>query len=176
MSREAIEREVFFLDTPDGARFAIATFPAGEPKGGLLYLHPFAEEMNKSRRMAALAARTFAAEGWLVLQMDLGGCGDSSGDFGEMTWTTWLDDVSHAWSWLRGRCSGVLGLWTLRAGSLLASDWIAANDERPMLLLWQPVGNGQQHLTQFLRLKAASEMLGAADPGAVLKELRSELA
>jgi len=33
--------------------------------------------MNKSRRMAALQARVFAAMGFGVLQIDLFGCGDS---------------------------------------------------------------------------------------------------
>jgi alpha/beta superfamily hydrolase len=42
-----------------------------------------AEELNKSRHVAAAQARAFAAAGYSVLQIDLYGCGDSSGDFGE---------------------------------------------------------------------------------------------
>jgi hypothetical protein len=46
--------EVFFLPVEPGQRFAIF-HPAATPKprGAVLYAHPFAEEMNKSRRMAA---------------------------------------------------------------------------------------------------------------------------
>ena len=40
----------------------------------------WAEEMNKARRMAALQARLLAENGYAVLQIDLHGCGDSSGD------------------------------------------------------------------------------------------------
>jgi alpha/beta superfamily hydrolase len=39
--------------------------------------------MNKARRMAALQARALAALGYGVLLLDLHGCGDSSGDFGD---------------------------------------------------------------------------------------------
>ena len=173
--RKHTKREAFFLDTPGGSRFASATWPSGEPIGGWLYLHPFAEEMNKSRRMAALGAEALAQRGWLVLQVDLGGCGDSAGDFGDATWQGWIDDISHSWSWLGNTCSGPIGIWTLRAGSLLAAEWIAQCEQHPPLLLWQPVRNGQQHLTQFLRLKAASDMLTDKSKGTVAK-LREELA
>jgi uncharacterized protein len=168
---------VFFLQSATGLRFAIASQPESAPVGGLLYLHPFAEEMNRSRRMAALAARTFAQQGWLVLQLDLFGCGDSAGDFGDAGWQDWIEDVSAAWTWLESHCpDGPLAIWTLRAGSLLAADWIAHTGESPSLLLWQPALQGQQTLTQFLRLKAASQMLDESASRTVIKELRAELA
>ena len=167
-------RKAFFLDTPGGSRFALATWPSEEPAGGWLYLHPFAEEMNKSRRMAALGAEALAQHGLLVLQVDLGGCGDSAGEFGDATWQGWIEDVSQAWAWLRNASAGPNGIWTLRAGSLLAADWVEQTGEHPPLLFWQPVRNGQQHLTQFLRLKAASDMLTDKSKGAVAK-LREEL-
>jgi exosortase A-associated hydrolase 2 len=171
-----MSREVFFLQSASGPRFAIASRPHTSPIGGLLYLHPFAEEMNRSRRMAALAAQAFARQGWLVLQPDLAGCGDSAGDFGDAGWQDWLEDVSSAWGWLRANCEGVpLVLWTLRAGSLLAADWLGRTGESPALLLWQPVLQGQQTLTQFLRLKAASQMLDEAGSRTVIKGLRADL-
>ena len=137
-------------------------------------MHPFAEEMNKSRRMAALGAQALATNGWLVLQIDLTGCGDSEGEFGDINWQHWLDDVSQAWAWLQGECNGVLGIWALRAGSLLAAEWLRQNRERAPLLLWQPIRNGEQHLVQFLRLKAVNEML-AAKGGDTVNELKAKL-
>ena len=67
----------------------------------MVYIHPFAEEMNKARRMAALQSRALAAAGFDVLQIDLLGCGDSSGDFGDATWNDWVNDVVHGCRWLR---------------------------------------------------------------------------
>lgn len=175
-SGSPVLREAFFLDTPRGRRFCLATRPRGAPLGGLLYLPPFAEELNKTRRMAALGAQAFAARGWLVLQPDLLGCGDSEGDFGDAGWQDWLDDIDHAHDWLRRHAGPVpLALWSLRAGSLLATDWLSSRGGSLPLLLWQPVLSGKQHLTQFLRLAAASEMLADADARAAVARVRAAL-
>lgn len=169
-----LHREVFFLDSPRGRRFCVLTRPLYAPRGGLLYLHPFAEEMNKSRRMAALGALAFAESGWVVLQMDLFGCGDSEGGFGDAEWQDWLNDVTLGWACLESKCRAPLGLWTIRAGSLLAADWLVLQSMHVPLLLWHPATNGRQHLTQFLRLKAASDMLGESDAKAAMAESRAQ--
>ena len=90
----------------------------------MLYLHPFAEEMNKSRRMAALACRALAEAGHAVLQIDLRGCGDSSADFGDASWGDWQDDVRLGLAWLDAHtpADAPLWLWGLRAG-YTAKDW-----------------------------------------------------
>lgn len=173
-------REAFFLDCAGGGRFCLVTRPAGAIEGALLYLHPFAEELNKSRRMVALAARAFAESGWAVLQVDHKGCGDSGGDFGDANWHDWVADVERAWQWLQGFCAGQApgvpqGVWTLRAGSLMVAEWLQSSSARPPLLLWQPVSNGKQHLTQFLRMKAAAEMLSDADARGVMARVRANL-
>ncbi len=149
----------FFLPVAgQGARFCLYHAPAGPCKAALVYLHPFAEEMNRSRRMAALAARALAAQGVAVLQIDLLGCGDSSGDFGDARWELWRADVALAAAWLRERSGHAPGLWGLRAGALLALD-CAPEMDCPRLLLWHPVHSGAQYLTQFLRLQLAADML-----------------
>ena len=77
----------FFLPATPGHRFCIYHRPAeGGAGGGIVYAHPFGEEMNKARRMAALQSRRLAAAGYAVLQIDLFGCGDSSGDFADARW------------------------------------------------------------------------------------------
>src|SRR6218665_17582 len=109
----------FFLDAADGGqRYCIHPPAQGSVKRGqMLYLHPFAEEMNKTRRMAALQARALAQAGFEVLQLDLLGCGDSAGDFGDASWQGWLDDVHLACAWLQSQPRPApLWLWGLRAG------------------------------------------------------------
>lgn len=171
-----MRREAFYLDAPGGGRFCLVTWPEGSPVGGVLHVHPFAEELNKSRRMAALATRAFAERGWVVLQMDLLGCGDSAGDFSAASWVEWLDDLSRAWALLGTLCAAPAVVWTVRAGSLLAADWLAGYEGAPpALLMWQPVTNGRQHLTQFLRLKAASEMLLDGDAKVAMANMRTYL-
>ena len=154
----------FFLPAGEagpGQRFCLhhAASPAVAARGAIVYIHPFAEEMNKSRRMAALQAHAFAGAGFHVLHIDLYGCGDSSGDFADARWELWREDVVLAAHWLRGRFPGPLTLWGLRLGALLALD--CAHRLRPDgLLLWQAVVSGQAHLHQFARLQTAARMFG----------------
>ena len=166
-----------------GQRFVIHHPPAPGPLRGLVvYVHPFAEEMNKSRRMAALQARLLAEQGYAVLQLDLLGCGDSGGDFGDASWALWVDDVVFACDWLRQRypagalmTAPPLWLWGLRAGCLLAAA-AARHLEPPChFIFWQPAITGKLLLQQFLRLKAASELL-AGHAKATMDQLRSDLA
>lgn len=152
----------FFLPASGGQRYCLLHLPApGQPtRGGIVYLHPFAEELNKSRRVAALQARAFAEAGYSVLQIDLHGCGDSSGDFADARWATWRNDVHLACAWLQQRVSGRLTLWGLRLGALLALD-IARHPPVPLarLLLWQPELSGQRSMDRFLRVRLAAQML-----------------
>lgn len=169
--------DIFFL--PAGGEQRLCLFHApppafrDKPLSRVLYVHPFAEEMNKSRRMAALACRALARAGHAVLQMDLRGCGDSSADFGDASWEDWQADVRLGLDWLDSHVPGVpLWVWGLRAGCLLAvADW-----GRPLnYLFWQPMTNGKLALQQFLRLKLASEMASGASKG-LMEQMKTELA
>src|SRR5690606_21241351 len=127
------------------------------PLGVFVHAAAFADEMNKSRRMVALQARRLAGAGYAVLRPDLTGCGDSEGEFGEATWTGWVDDLLAAADWA-GRqypaSAPPLWFWGHRMGALLACA-AAARLPGSRLLLWQPVTSGRTQLRQFLRLKSA---------------------
>ena len=173
----------FFLPASDGQRYCLLHLPApGQAaRGGILYIHPFAEELNKSRHVAAMQARAFAALGYSVLQLDLYGCGDSSGDFGDARWSIWRNDLHLACAWLARRVDGPLTLWGLRLGALLALD-IAAHPPLPLarLLLWQPELDGRRVIDRFMRLRLAGRMLAhggnAEAPGQARDDARGELA
>jgi exosortase A-associated hydrolase 2 len=156
----AAPAEAFFLDASPGRRFCLYVPPATPCRGSILYVHPFAEELNRARRMAAMQARAFAARGYGVLLLDLHGCGDSSGDFGDARWDTWKADLALGAAWLRRRLDAPLTLWGLRLGALLALD-AARSLDSPVhqFLLWQPVQQGSSYLTQFLRLRTAGAMM-----------------
>ncbi|WP_371867764.1 hydrolase 2, exosortase A system-associated [Duganella levis] len=149
----------FFLNADEGERFCLYHAPEiGTPsRGAILYVHPFAEELNKSRRMVALQARAYAQAGFGVLQIDLFGCGDSSGELPQARWDTWLSDLTRAWHWLQARHTGPRYLWGLRLGALLALDF--ATRVRPDgVILWQPALSGRAHLNQFVRLQSAARL------------------
>ena len=155
----------------------------GAARGLVLYIHPFAEEMNKTRRMAALQARALAQAGYAVLQMDLLGCGDSSGDFGDATWQSWVSDVVQGCHWLRMQSNTPgadshqlpLWLWGLRAGCLLAVEAARQLGATCNFLFWQPPAAGKPLLQQFLRLKVAGDLLGGQAKG-VMEGMRQQLA
>ncbi len=153
-----------------------ASVADGALRGVVLYVHPFAEEMNKSRRMAALQARALAAAGYGVLQIDLKGCGDSSGEFGDATWLDWVSDVQTAVRWLRTRSPAPLTLWGLRAGCLVLADAaVQMPEESCSCLFWQPTPKGAPVLRQFLRSAAAAAFLDGRGKG-VVDALRQKLA
>ena len=141
-----------------------------------MHVHPWAEEMNKSRRMAALQSRALAAAGFAVLQIDLHGCGDSSGGFADASWDGWIADVHAAAAWLATRHPDApLTLWGHRAGCLLATAAAAASNTPCRFLFWQPPASGKLLLQQFLRLRAAAEMHGG-DSKAVMEKIKRDLA
>lgn len=152
----------FFLPASGGQRYCLLHLPppGRNARGGILYVHPFAEELNKSRHVAAAQARAFAALGYSVLQIDLFGCGDSSGDFSEARWDIWHNDLHLACAWLAQRVDGPLTIWGLRLGALLALDF-ASRAPLPLarLLLWQPETDGRRSIDRFLRLRLATSML-----------------
>jgi len=93
--------------------------------------------------------------------VDLFGCGDSDGDFRDATWETWVDDLTTAFGWLRERVGGRVGLVGIRLGGLLALDFASrARRNIDRVLLWHPVVNGQQMMTEFLRLGILSDAIG----------------
>ncbi|MDO8314844.1 MAG: hydrolase 2, exosortase A system-associated [Rugosibacter sp.] len=159
----SVATQPFFLSVSDHSRFCLyhPPEPAGRAsRGAIVYIHPFAEEMNFSRRMAALQSRALAAQGYAVLQIDLLGCGDSAGDFAEASWSAWVADVIEAIRWLRVRHpEGALTLWGLRAGCLLAAEAAREVDAPVDFLFWQPVLSGEAHWRQFRRLAVAARAL-----------------
>lgn len=168
--------DCLFIPSQMGQRFCLYHAAKIRPvRGAIIYLHPFAEEMNKSRRMAALQARALADAGFDVLQIDLFGCGDSAGDFADATWQSWQADVLLGYQWLRTQSQAPLILWGLRAGCLLATNAAVDLPETPNFIFWQPVVSGKQHWQQFMRLKIAAELASGKTKG-IAEQLKQQIA
>lgn len=164
----------FFLPGSAGPLFCLLQAPpeGTAPRGALVYLPPFAEEANRSRRMTVLQARRLAARGWGVLLLDPYGTGDSAGSFHDARWEIWQADVEAAATWLSARWPGIaVTLWGLRLGALLAAEVAARHPARfARLLFWQPVLRGDQFMSQFLRLRIAAAMAaGEKESGDALR-------
>lgn len=170
--------QAFYLRGSAGNLFAIY-HPASNPekqRHDVILLPPFAEEMNKSRRMLSLQAREFARQGIGAMLLDLFGTGESQGEFGDARWAIWKEDVEVACAWLRAHGATRIGLLGLRLGAVLAMD-CAREQERNLaeIVLWQPVVNGATAMTQFLRLRLAAEMLADGGNRGSVQNLRQVL-
>ena len=162
MNKRRVNVEPFFLLGTKGKLFSLFFSPITSQKfkTAILFVPPFAEELNKSRRMIAMQSRKFAELNYPVLVVDLYGTGDSEGDFSEATWETWISDLQHAVRWLSELGVKNLIIWCLRTGALLALHRLQ-QFEIPVstLVLWQPVIKGSGFITQFLRLRLAADII-----------------
>jgi len=167
----------FFVDTPKGALFVLYWPPmTGNKHRAIVHVPAFADEMNKSRHMVALQARSMAEQGYAVFVMDLFGTGDSYGEFGDATWDVWLDNILEVLNWLRQQGFQTFTLWGLRLGALLAMHFASCRGELiDRLLLWQPVLNGDTFLSQFLRLRVASAIMNRPVPMEKKIDLKRQL-
>jgi exosortase A-associated hydrolase 2 len=154
-----------YVESKKGALF-VTTW--GRVEGAtrcVLFVPPFAEEMNKSRRMMAMCAQELAQKGLLAVLPDLYGTGDSHGDFRDADWGTWLTDLKAVSAWLDSASVVVDAIVAVRIGAELAAE----ASERELLppirhaVLWNPVFDSNKYLTQFLRLRtSAMAMQGEA--------------
>jgi exosortase A-associated hydrolase 2 len=137
----------------------------GPVSGIVLQLPPFGEEMNKCRTMIARSARAFAARRFAVLEIDLLGCGDSTGSHADATLVRWNDNLREAIEWLAQRHSARIDwVWAVRAGALLVPTVLrSAHCASASMLLWQPLLQGVMLLNHLLRQKAASSFSDGAD-------------
>lgn len=171
-----MRRTVSYLPSGKRQLFSLLSEPEVPPRGLVVHVPAFAEEMNKSRRMITLATEGLVEDGWAVLLFDFSGCGDSSEVLEEIAWEMWIEDLDSVLSWSRLRFPGLgVVLWSLRGGALIASEWMAWKGQNLPVLMWQPTLSGKLQLTQFLRLKAANDMLSEMDARNVMADLRKKI-
>lgn len=168
----------FFLSSSCGKIFTIYHYPLAskDRQYDVVIIPPFAEEMNKSRHMFTRLARQLNAIGIGVLLFDLYGTGDSEGDFADSSWSAWEGDIGSAVNWLQQNRASDLIFLTLRSGCLLALNFI--NRTKPAvkeIIMWQPTINGEQFMTQFLRIRLASAMMEKDQAKETMAEIKQKL-
>lgn len=167
--------EPLFLAGPAGPLFALHRPPDGARKTAVLWLPPFAEEMNRSRPMAVALGRALAARGVGILRLDPHGTGDSAGDFVAARWDIWREEAVAGIDWLIAQGYRRVVPLGLRLGACLALDAAArAPAHVARVVLWQPVLRGRSQMTDFLRLRTAAALAGGG--GETPKTLRERLA
>jgi exosortase A-associated hydrolase 2 len=148
-----------FLDTAGGRIFVLLRRPAGAPRACVLVAAPFAEEMNKSRRMITLLAAQLAQRGVATVIVDPFGTGDSEGDFEAADWQRWKQDLRDTAQWCESQGAAVTSLLGIRLGCALAAEFANESLAVSNTVFWQPVLDGSRFLDQFLRLRVAASMM-----------------
>lgn len=168
----------FFLDSPQGRLFAVHHRPMDvtASKGHILCVPGFNEEMNRCRSMVSLQAQAFAQMGIGTLTIDLLGTGDSEGNYVDARWDIWLENIRAGVKWLNEQPGGFRGFFGVRMGAMLAAQALGTIDSKnAALLLWQPVVDGKQHFTQFLRMRIAAQMERPHLPKETTNTMREQL-
>lgn len=128
----------------------------------VLLLPPFAEEMNKSRRLLTLQAQTLCEAGFAVAVFDFYGTGDSEGDFGDASIVRWQNDCEDVLGFLAAEGFTECVPLCIRFGALMLNHVLNVSPLRiTHAILWQPVTSGAQSLGQFLRLQSAANMMSS---------------
>lgn len=149
-----------FLDGKRGKIFVLLRRPDRDSGRSVLIVPPFAEEMNKSRKMFTDVAQALARCGIGTILPDLFGTGDSEGEFRDGDWEIWKDDLARAAAFAAEQGCPVNALLCERLGCALGAE--AARDTLggvDRTVFWQPVLDGQRFMTQFLRLRVAASMM-----------------
>jgi exosortase A-associated hydrolase 1/exosortase A-associated hydrolase 2 len=128
------------------------------PRGDVLMAPAFAEEMNRCRSMVTMQAQALAAMGMGTLVLDMGGTGDSAGEFEQADWNAWRTDLQLGIAWLRQHGNGCSTVWGVRLGALMAVQLAAQDNGIRQLMLWMPVMAAKTYWTQFLRIRIAADM------------------
>lgn len=129
-------------------------FPGALP--GVLIVPPLLHEQPRSRRFVTEVASGLAAMGMPCLRFDFYGTGDSDGTGDQLDFGSMHRDLDLAIAALRAR-TGVDAVVVLgwRAAALPLFDWLRDRRSANLLVLWEPLADGQRWLADLEREDAA---------------------
>jgi len=171
---------MWFLPSNNQQLLVTGFEPALPVTQSVIVVPPFAEEMNKSRKLMSDFCRSVVgADGssTAVYMIDLFGCGDSEGVLSQASWPMWRHNIADLLADLKQQHPlanhHLLGI---RLGAALALDCCIneLHNQSLSLIFWQPALNGAQFINQFMRLKIAAAM--AQGTTITTAQLREELA
>lgn len=175
-------RQAEFVSCSSGKLFVVSTSnKQGSTDKVVVFVPPFAEEMNKSRRMVTLLSQALAQQNISTYCFDLYGTGDSQGEFEQASWSLWKADLKEILLRVNSIHPGAaIHLVALRLGGLLVNDCLNTYPllqqlNLALLCYWNPVFKPQQYINQFLRMRLAADMINAGNSENSLPQIRQSL-
>ncbi len=151
----------------------------GNSKGrpnAVLFLPPFAEEINKTRHLANKVIQQLATADCNSFMLDNFGTGDSEGDLDQASLDIWREDIHEFIKLLQQQGYQNLNVIAIRFGSLQLLDLLNNNSlalPLEQIVLWQPMFDPAKFWQQFVRIKVAEAM--ASGTKISQKELEQQL-
>ena len=145
---------------PASRRLYAALHPAGGAALGVVLVPPLLHELPRSRRFLAEIATELAAMGLPCLRFDFHGSGDSAGEGDELDFASMRRDLDIAVAALRDR-TGIrrLALLAWRGSALALHDWAAQGGRADVVVLWEPIVDGDAWLQALIAGDAAERGL-----------------
>ena len=140
---------------------AVLHYPASETflLKPLIFVHGFVGSKVGEHRLFVKAARYFANQGYLVLRFDFLGCGESDGDYQEVTVTNKLKQLQNVIDYLLSLPKVDREYLTVIGHSLggAVASLTASIDKRiKRLILWAPVAAPYRDITNITGIEAVA--------------------
>jgi len=119
----------------------------------ILILHGFVGNKVGEHRLFVKAARYFTKKGYAVFRFDFSGCGESDGDYADVTVTKQLAEVQAVLNYvskLKEVDANKITLVGHSLGGTVASITAAEDCRIKNLILWSPVGRPYEDITGIL--------------------------
>ncbi|WP_078551247.1 alpha/beta hydrolase [Bacillus alkalicellulosilyticus] len=130
-------------------------FPSNQPKiqkPAIVFVHGFVGSKVGEHRLFVKAARHFTEQGFVVVRFDFSGCGESDGDYGDVTLTKQRNELKDVLSFVEELPDVNREEITVIAHSLggAVASLVAKTDTRiKQLVLWSPVANPYEDITRI---------------------------
>ena len=125
----------------------------------VIFVPPFAEEMNRSRRMYVLCARLLAGIGIDCVCFDYAGTGDSEGKWGSFSIVDWQENLKDVYQSVCQTGISDISLIGVRFAALQIAHTLAAAELKiNKCVLWDPIESGETYMRQLIRMKIAAAM------------------
>jgi len=153
--------EAEFIDAASGRIFVTRRLPRHTvPVSSVVFVPPFAEEMNRTRAIVRDLGIRIAELGQVLLVPDLAGTGDSESDLEDVSLAGWSNNLEDVSRWATSQGTPVVGCVAARFGCLLANFWqTESKNSLTFSVFWQPVVSGEHVINQWFRMRLAADML-----------------
>ncbi len=147
----------FYLPVGDDV-VSVVHHATARPRATVVLAGPMTLERTHGYLTWVRWARVLAANGYDVLRFDYRGVGESTGDFRQQTFETWLEDLRAVVAHARARGHGRVLVLGLRLGALLGKR-VFDGRECDAFVAWEPPAGGKPMLMDMLRRKLAADYM-----------------